>query len=73
MYLKVGMQEADKYDVIDMNTGIGIPGVQEVNDETGDISIFLRDNTGEIIFDEIKGDFPMFHFKGNIKLIKKGV
>ena len=71
MRLKVGDSNADKYDVIDVSTGVRIPGVQEVDDETGEISLFLVDYfTGQMI--ESNNKIVIFKFKGNIELRKKG-
>jgi hypothetical protein len=74
MYLKVGMPEANDYDVIDLNTNQKIPCVQEADDITGDFSLLLYDiANGECVYNKEKREFVEFHFKGNIKLVKKEV
>jgi len=77
MYIKLDMPDSDKYDVIDLNTGVRIPGVQEANDETGDFSIIMKDTFTDdwIVKNTIaanESELVVFHFKGNIKIIKKG-
>lgn len=71
MYIHLSNPESYLYDVIDLNTGIRIPGVQEANDETGDFSIVLKDGFDNTWIADDKGELIAFHFKGNIKLIKK--
>ena len=69
MYLNVKDPESYKYDVIDLNNGMKIPGVQEANDETGEFTIIMKDLDGNWIKSEI--DLIEFKFKGNIKLVRK--
>ena len=72
MHLKVKEQDCDLYDCIDLNTNQRIPLVQEANDETGELSIYLRDSdNNDLIYDIEKKEYVLFKFKGNIKLIKK--
>jgi uncharacterized protein YgbK (DUF1537 family) len=71
MHLKVEDIEAPNYDVIDVETNTVIPAVQEANDETGEITLLLRDIDGNIIFKDEEA--VCFRFKGNIKLVKKQI
>lgn len=71
MYLHIDMEEANNYDVIDSDSGIKIPLVQEADDETGKFTCYLRNDGGDIIVHKTKDEFVLFHFKGNIKLVKK--
>ncbi|MFW6130919.1 MAG: hypothetical protein ACOC56_07020 [Atribacterota bacterium] len=72
MYLKVSdCYPYGEYLVIDVNTNMPIPGVQEANDETGEFSVHLRDSNGFIIFNKDLDKVALFKFKGNIKLVKK--
>lgn len=74
MHLKIGtdpIEETINYDVIDLDTGMRIPCVQEANDETGEFSLYLRDENCDLIYDNIKKECVIFKFKGNIKLVKK--
>ena len=71
MYLNIEMEEASDYDVIDIDSGIKIPLVQEADDETGKFICYLRDEDGNYILDKKLDKVVEFHFKGNIKLIKK--
>jgi hypothetical protein len=76
MYIKLNNSEYYKYDVIDLNTGVRIPGVQEANDETGDFTIIMKDTyNGDWIskFNPRTQEFDLigFHFHGNIKIVKK--
>jgi len=76
MHLKVGLdlpEVTDKYDVIDLDTDTIIPCVQEANDETGEFSLYLRDEDGDLIYDEKKKYNVIFKFKGNIELRKKEI
>ena len=71
MYINIDNPESHKYEVIDIETGMKIPGVQEANDETGEFSIILSDLiTGEWI--SLNNEPVIFKFKGNIRFyIKK--
>jgi len=72
MYVNVSMPDSYEYEVIDLDTGFAIPGVQEANDETGGFSCFLwNSQEGDLIFDHKKGEYVFFRFKGNIKIVKK--
>jgi len=70
MYLNIENPKHFEYNVIDMNTDTIIPGVQEADDETGEFTCYLRGDNGNVIIDK-DGKLIEFHFKGNIKLIKK--
>jgi len=77
MYINIDMPDKHEYDVIDVNSQVRIPGIQEANDETGEFSIIMKDcDTGEWIdkWNSYSKEFDLviFKFKGNIKIIKKG-
>ena len=75
MHLKLGVDNIEitnQYEVIDLDTGARIPGVQEANDETGEFSILLYNIAeGDLVYSKDKKDYVIFKFKGNIKLVKK--
>jgi hypothetical protein len=76
MHIKVEDAIAPKYDVLDMNTGMRIPGVQEANDETGELSMLMWDfDKNEYIStynEQTQETNPVIYkFTGNIKLVKK--
>jgi hypothetical protein len=71
MYLHKDMEIARNYDVIDVDSGIAIPCVQEADDETGKFTCYLRNNNGSLIINKLEDEVVIFHFKGNIKLVKK--
>lgn len=64
-------KEHEKYICKDMNTGYSIPCVQYANDETGEIRLYLRDEEGNLFWNEKKQEYVLFTFFGNIKLVKK--
>jgi hypothetical protein len=70
MYISINHSEAYKYQVIDKNTGIRIPGIQEADDETGEFTCFLIDSFINEILCDIKGKPILFQFKGNIEIRK---
>ena len=73
MHLKVEKDNGEiisQYNVIDLNNGTRIPCVQEANDETGEFSLYLRDEIGDLLWDKDRNPI-LFKFKGNIKLLKK--
>jgi hypothetical protein len=63
MYINLKNPEYYKYNIIDLNTGVRIPGVQEADDETGVFSIIIKDICND--------EWNKFHFHGNIKIVKK--
>jgi len=71
MHLKVEYRRAQFYDVIDLKTGHRIPLVQEADDKTGKLSMYLYDRDGSIITEGKNKEAVLFEFKGKIKLVKK--
>jgi len=60
MYLHIDHPDSKKYDVIDLDTGMQILGVQAADDDKGLYVVRKTDNRDKF---EIK--------KGNIKIVKK--
>lgn len=78
MYINVENPEHYKFDVIDLNSGARIPGVQFANDETGDFGLFLEDYIHQNYIDKWNPitesrEAVIFKFKGNIKIVQKEV
>jgi len=71
MYLHKDMEEGSDYEVIDVESGIAIPCVQEADDETGKFTCYLRNSNGSLIINKLEDDVVIFRFQGNIKLVKK--
>lgn len=68
MYLHINDPKSVEFQVIDLLTGIRIPGIQEVNDETGEFTIILKDLI-ENTWIEDRGEIVEFKFKGQIKIV----
>ena len=71
MHLTIEDPKAYLYDVIDLNTKHKIHLVQEANDKTGEFSMHLYDDKGDLICSPVDREAILFRFKGNIKLVKK--
>lgn len=75
MYIRVGDKEAKYYNVIDLDTGKPIRGVQWANDEKGEFEVVLLDGEGKVITETDKDSGIKYAIrkrkKGNIKLVRR--
>jgi hypothetical protein len=71
MKIKINYKNAAKYDVIDIETGVRIPLVQEADDKKGEFIIILYDYANERWVADLNGELLKFKIKRPIKIIKK--
>ena len=71
MYVSVRQLDAHLWNVIDLDTGKPIGGVQWANDETGEYQIVLFNDDGSVKYDQERKDVVRVVKKGNIKLVGK--
>jgi len=73
MKVNVNMSKASYYNVIDVMTGMRIPGVQSADDETGIVNMYICDMVEDKLVTDGFGEPIIFSFKPlmGIKIIKK--
>ncbi|KKM96148.1 hypothetical protein LCGC14_1181080 [marine sediment metagenome] len=73
MYMHASNKKASNYEVMDLDIGKPIRGVQWANDENGkyEVAVFSEKGYPDVVFDKEKEEFRTEIKIGNIKIVKK--